>query len=158
MAARAANAVPFLADYLPAMLGQASALISSEFHAEVRARGFTVAEWRVLACLATGLQISIGDLAEATLSKQPTLTRQLDRMEASGYIGRTQHPVDGRVTLVHISAKGKRIAKRLVELSHAHEKRVLEPFGMDRADDLKRMLRQLIDFHQSRNASHPDEA
>ena len=157
MATKATSPIPFVADYLPAMLRRASVLISADFHAEVQARGFTVAEWRVLACLAPGLQISIGDLAQATLSKQPTLTRQLDRMEASGYIGRTQHPVDGRVTLVHISPQGKRIAKRLVELSHEHEKKVLEPFGLDRADDLKRMLRQLIAFHQSRSVTDADE-
>ena len=43
--------LPFVDDYLPALLGQASHLIQSEFHRVVKAKGLSVAEWRVLASL-----------------------------------------------------------------------------------------------------------
>ena len=42
-------ALPFVEDYLPALLAQASKLISAEFHAVVEAEGFSVTEWRILA-------------------------------------------------------------------------------------------------------------
>src|SRR6218665_193678 len=41
----------FVNDYLPALLAQASWLISSEFHGVARAHGFSVSEWRVLPSL-----------------------------------------------------------------------------------------------------------
>jgi hypothetical protein len=44
----------FVDDYLPALLAQASQLISSEFHQVVKAHRMTVSEWRVLASLAGG--------------------------------------------------------------------------------------------------------
>ena len=36
----------------------------------------------------------------------------------------------------------------LMKQAREHEKRVLEPFGLARADELKNVLRQLIDLHQ----------
>src|SRR3954471_17706471 len=78
------KALRFVDDYLPALLAQASQLISSEFHAVARQQGFSVSEWRVMASLAGGEPISIGQLAQVTVTKQPTVTRLLDRMESKG--------------------------------------------------------------------------
>jgi len=76
----------FVDDYLPALLAQASQLISSEFHEVARQQGFSVSEWRVMASLAGSEPISIGQLAQVTVTKQPTVTRLLDRMEARGQV------------------------------------------------------------------------
>src|SRR6218665_1756273 len=54
----------FVNDYLPALLAQASWLISSEFHGVARSHGLSVSEWRVLASLAGSVPISIGRLAQ----------------------------------------------------------------------------------------------
>ena len=138
----------FVQDYLPALLAQASELISSEFHAVARAHGFSVAEWRVLASLADGRPLSIGQLAQATLTKQPTLTRLLDRMEARGQVRRLPHDSDRRVTLIQTTSVGARTVEALMKRAREHERRVLEPFGMARAEELKTVLRQLIDLHR----------
>jgi len=37
--------------------------------------------------------------------------------------------------------------EHLMELAREHEMRVLEPFGLQRAEELKRTLRQLIELH-----------
>src|SRR5262249_7002873 len=108
--AAAERAAHFVDDYLPALLAQASHLISGEFHRVVTAKGFTVSEWRVLATLAGGEAMSIGRIAEITVMKQPTVTRVLDRMEASGHVKRLAHEADRRVTLVRITASGSRLA------------------------------------------------
>src|SRR4051795_13300637 len=78
----------FVDDYLPALLAQAHHLVSGEFHAVANAHGFTPAEWRVFATLASGQPMSIGRLATISVMKQPTLTRLLDRMEAAGQVKR----------------------------------------------------------------------
>lgn len=140
--------LPFIRDYLPALLAQASELISSEFHAVAREHGFSVSEWRVLASLADGKPLSIGQLAQATITKQPTLTRLLDRMEARGQVRRVPHDSDRRVTLIQMTPDGVRTIDALMKRAREHEKRVLEPFGLARADELKNVLRQLIELHQ----------
>lgn len=143
----AAETPRFVDDYLPALLAQASHLISSEFHMVARKQGFSVREWRVMATLAGGVPISIGQLAQITLTKQPTVTRLLDRMESNGHVARLPHDRDRRITLVRITRKGARTVEHLMELAREHELRVLEPFGLLRAEELKTTLRQMIALH-----------
>jgi DNA-binding MarR family transcriptional regulator len=138
----------FVDGYLAALLAQASHLISSEFHQVVREHGLSVSEWRVLASLAGGKRISIGQLAQVAVLKQPTVTRLLDRMEARGQVERLGHDSDRRVTLVRITTAGSRTVSRLIALAREHEARVLEPFGLARAEDLKGTLRRIIDLHR----------
>ena len=137
----------FVDDYLPALLAQASELISAEFHRVVRRHGFSVTEWRVLATLAGGKPISIGKLAQVTVTKQPTVTRLLDRMEARGQAERLPHDRDRRITLVRITSKGAKTVEQLMTLAREHELIVLEPFGLTRAEELKTTLRQMIEMH-----------
>ena|SRR5438105_3997206 len=68
----------FVDRYLPALLAQAGLLISTDFHAIVKAHGLSVSEWRVLSTLADCESISIGHLAHVAVTKQPTATRLLD--------------------------------------------------------------------------------
>jgi len=143
-----ATAAHFVDDYLPALLAQATQLISGEFHRVVKAKGVTVSEWRVLATLAGGEPLSIGALAQITVTKQPTLTRVLDRMEARGEVRRIPHGEDRRITLVGITPAGNRLVAGLIKLAREHERRVLEPFGLQRAADLKTTLKRMIELHK----------
>ena len=138
----------FVDGYLAALLAQASHLISSEFHEVVRSHGLSVSEWRVLASLAGGVPISIGQLAQVAVLKQPTVTRMLDRMEARQQVERLGHDGDRRVTLVRITATGSKMVARLIALAREHEERVLEPFGLPRAEELKATLRRIIELHR----------
>jgi DNA-binding MarR family transcriptional regulator len=137
----------FVDDYLAALLAQASQLISGEFHRVVRANGFSVSEWRILASLAGGTSLSIGRLAAISTIKQPTVTRLLDRMEAKGLVRRLDKGGDRRITLVAITPVGSRMVSRLIALARAHEQRVLAPFGLERAEELKTTLRHIIELH-----------
>jgi DNA-binding MarR family transcriptional regulator len=139
----------FVDDYLAALLAQASQLISGEFHEVVRANGFSVSEWRVLASLAGSEPLSIGRLASISTIKQPTVTRLLDRMEAKGLVKRLENDGDRRITLAAITPAGTRRVSRLIELARTHEQRVLEPFGLRRAEELKSTLRHIIELHNA---------
>lgn len=140
--------LPFVDDYLAALLAQASLLISTEFHRVVQANGFSVSEWRILGTLTGSEGMSIGGLAQVSVTKQPTVTRLLDRMELKGYVERVPHETDRRITLVRITPKGQKIVANLIEQAKTHEQRVLEPFGLKRADELKTTLRRIIELHR----------
>jgi DNA-binding MarR family transcriptional regulator len=138
----------FVDDYTPALLAQVSQLISGEFHVIVQASGFEISDWRVLSTLSDGKAISIGDLAQASVTKQPTVTRLLDRMEAQGYVKRIPHETDRRVTLVRITPRGKKLVSTLIVQAKAHEDQVLAPLGEEKAEELKATLRLLLDLHR----------
>ncbi len=138
----------FVDSYTPALLAQVSQLISGEFHVIVQAAGFEVSDWRVLSTLSDGKPISIGRLAQISVTKQPTVTRLLDRMEAQGYVKRIPSEADRRVTLVRITPRGQKLVSELMVQAKQHEDQVLEPLGKDKAEELKATLRLLIDLHR----------
>jgi DNA-binding MarR family transcriptional regulator len=76
------------------------------------------------------------------------VTRQLDRMAAKGLVERVADEADRRLALVRITPAGEALAASLVRQARAHEKRVLAPFGPERAAALKAMLREMIDAHE----------
>ena len=57
------------------------------------------------------------------------------------------HDSDRRVTLVRITKDGAKTVETLVALAKDHEQHVLAPFGLARAEELKKTLRQMIDLH-----------
>jgi len=103
----------------------------------------------VLATLAGNEPMSIGRIAQITTIKQPTVTRLLDRMEAKRHVERLEKDGDRRITLVRITPIGSRMVARLIPLAREHEQRVLEPFGLERAEDLKSTLRSIIELHRT---------
>ncbi|MDE1138708.1 MAG: MarR family transcriptional regulator [Paraburkholderia tropica] len=138
----------FVDSYTPALLAQVSQLISGEFHVIVQAAGFEVSDWRVLSTLSDGKPISIGRLAQISVTKQPTVTRLLDRMEAQGYVKRIPSEADRRVTNVRITPRGQKLVSELMVQAKLHEDQVLEPLGKDKAEELKATLRLLIELHR----------
>ena len=144
---RPPRAARFVDGYLSALLNQAGHLIAAEFHAVAREAGVPVAEWRILASLVGGGEVPVGKLAAWVLAPQPTVTRQLQRMEKKGLVERIAHESDRRLALVRIAPAGEALAASLVQRARAHERRVLAPFGAERAALLKQMLRELIEQH-----------
>jgi DNA-binding MarR family transcriptional regulator len=134
----------FVYRYLASMLALASHRISAEFHVEVRKAGLTVTEWRILASLLGGAGETVGELARLAITKQPTLSKVLPRLETQGLITLGSSRADRRQTLVKITAKGTRLIEGLCERAMAHQRRVLSKLDPDHADRLVGMLRAII--------------
>jgi len=117
----------------------------AEFHAEVAACGLSVLEWRVLASLASGHSLSVGELSDTVLAQQPTLTKLLGPMERQGLVQRRTGIRDRRQTTVTISAQGQRVVTPLLGRARAHEARVLAEIGAAQGQQLKLLLRRLVD-------------
>ena len=143
--------MPFVDGYLPYLLARASHLVSGEFHRKVESAGLSVPEWRVLATLADRDDCTVGTLADITLTKQPTLTKLLDRMSADGLVERRREGApDRRQALVSITERGRERARPLLIQAAEHEAQVLAAFGASQGDQLKETLRRLIALHARR--------
>lgn len=137
----------FIDGYLAYLLAQASSRISHEFHREVNTAGLSVTEWRVLASLAGSEGESIGVLSQLALTKQPTLSKVVQRMENEGLVARSRIRTDRRQTVVRLTPKGAQLTEALRERAQRHQDAVLEPFGADNAKMLLAMLRELLTLH-----------
>jgi DNA-binding MarR family transcriptional regulator len=127
----------FVDSYLPYLLARASFSISSEFHAQVEAAGFTVSEWRILASLSGVKQRTVGELADIVLAKQPTVTKMVLRMADQGLVMRTACTQDKRQAWVSLTPQGKKTVRPLLKKAAVHEKQVLESLGHTQSRALK---------------------
>ncbi|MDP3618962.1 MAG: MarR family winged helix-turn-helix transcriptional regulator [Ramlibacter sp.] len=133
----------FVDDYLGYLLGQANHALYKDFDAHVRAAGLSSIEWRVLATLHDGEPLTISQLAQEALSKQPTVTKLVQRMCEQGWLALRADATDHRRTLVTVTAAGKRLVRPLVRQAREHEARMLQPLGATEKTALRRLLQKL---------------
>lgn len=140
----------FTDDYLLALMAQASAAISAEFHGWLEDQGVSVATWRALASLHPDQELTVGELSASCIAKQPTMTRRIDRLAAAGLVIRVAGAGDRRQVRVRLTPAGRAEAARLVEAARAHEARLLADYRADEAAALKALLRALRDRADAR--------
>ena len=134
----------FVDSYLPYLLARASFSISSEFHAQVEAAGFTVSEWRILASVSGVKQRTVGELADIVLAKQPTVTKMVLRLVDQGLVMRTACTQDKRQAWVSLTPTGKKTVQPILKNAALHEKQILESLGDVQSKALKVILQKLI--------------
>ena len=130
----------FVDQYLGYLLGQANHALYREFDAQVRAAGLSSIEWRVLATLHDGEPLTVSRLAREVLSKQPTVTKLVQRMSEQGWVTLLADPADQRRTLVSATAAGRRLVRPLVNKARAHESAMLSTLAASEKTALKKIL------------------
>ena len=133
----------FVDDYLGYLLGQANYALYKDFDAHVRAAGLSSIEWRVLAALHDSRPLTVSQLAQQALSKQPTVTKLVQRMAEQGWLVLQADASDQRRTLVSATASGRRLVKPLVDEARQQEARLLRALGATEKLALKKLLERL---------------
>lgn len=133
----------FVDAYLGYLLGQANHALYKDFDAHVRAAGLSSIEWRVLATLHDSPPLTVSQLANEVLSKQPTVTKLVQRMAEQGWVALLADPADQRRTLVEASPAGRRLVRPLMEKARAHESEMLRTLGASEQAALKKLLAKL---------------
>lgn len=83
--------------------------------------GFTVDQWLILHTLAGGAGHSMGELADALMMANPTLTRCVDALVDQSLVFRRQDAEDRRRFTVHLARQGHARLVRLDALVAAQE-------------------------------------
>lgn len=98
-----------------------------------------VEDWRVLDYLAARRTVPMTDLAQATLTTGPTLTRTVDRLVSKGLMYRTADLHDRRRVLVSLTPRGRTLRSRLVTVIADAERSAFESLGLD-VDQLRQLV------------------
>jgi DNA-binding MarR family transcriptional regulator len=85
---------------------------------------------------------TVGDLAEACLLQQPTMTKLLDRMARDGLVARGQDARDRRMVRVALTPDGEARAAELLAAAGRYEAEVLARHPG--AEGIKTVLRDII--------------
>ena len=133
----------FVDGYLGYLLGQANHALYKDFDGHVRAAGLSSIEWRVLATLHDGAPLTVSQLALEVLSKQPTVTKLVQRMADQGWVALLADAADQRRTLVTATPAGKRLVRPLLEKARSHESEMLRNLAVSEQAALKKLLAKL---------------
>lgn len=135
----------YVDDFLSSLLVRASHAISVDFQKEIEKQRLAPTEWRVLATLSDGDGLTIGQLADIVIAKQPTVTKIIDRMSDAGLVERQTGQVDKRQTTIYTTLQGKELVKELLRKAKQAEASALKRFPEEEVEVLKRTLRRMIE-------------
>lgn len=107
---------------------RAQITLLKEFAADFRGEPITMAKYDVLYTLIgfpTG-RVRLGELAETVRLSQPGLSRLVERMEGDGLVVRERDPLDGRGTLVGLTARGREAQR---DMGRVHARSIVARVG-----------------------------
>ena len=134
----------FIDDYLAYLLARSSHLVSEQFHRQIQAQGWSTNYWRILASLSDEDGLTLTQLNQRVLFKQPTLSKLVVKMESEKLLKRHEDDADKRAVKITISPKGRTLIADLLAQAKAHEKKVLADYSEEQQQLLKAMLRRLV--------------
>jgi DNA-binding MarR family transcriptional regulator len=132
------------------LLARAEHALAQGLQAQIRDHGVSSSEWRVLAALLVRDGASMTELGRQIAFKQPTLSKMIDRMERVGLVERRIPDEDLRRALVHLTARGRKVAAPLRARARGFDAAVARTFGEGPSRELRAALLALIALVQNR--------
>ena len=87
--------------------------------------------------------LACGQIAERMVSRDPDITRLLDRMEARGLMSRARDCQDRRVVKAQISGKGLHLLEEIQPLVVAHHRKQFGGFGPKKLKQMVEWMEQV---------------
>jgi len=108
--------------FLPYRLATAAERVSAELAALYRAEaGISVAEWRLLAHLADGGDLTMRDIAARAGLEKSRISRASARLADAGHITRRADPADARLVVLELTGSGRALMAALVPRALAYQ-------------------------------------
>jgi DNA-binding MarR family transcriptional regulator len=122
----------WLDSYFPYRLYRASKKLQLRLQARLRAQRMNESQWHVIAVLKAYGALSIGEIVDATLMEQPTVSRVVARLEKNGLVSRRASTRDSRMALISLTAPGTEVFKQIVPAALRHQDLALD--GINRKE------------------------
>ena len=121
--------------------------VSEQIARQLESLGINLGEFDVLATLrrhGRGAKLTPKEISAATFVTPSGLTNRLARLEKMGLISRHADPRDGRGALIMITAAGKRMADRGIEVVVAIEDHYMNELSVQMKKGLDQSMTRLI--------------
>jgi len=110
----------------------------------LKAEDLSSTQYNVLRILrGTPEGLPCGEIASRMITRDPDITRLLDRLEKRGLISRCRETKDRRMVMVRITAQGLKILANLDEPVRESHRRQLGHLGKGRLQELAELLGQV---------------
>jgi DNA-binding MarR family transcriptional regulator len=143
-ASPARNSDLHLDDLLPYLMNRLIARMNQNLADELRKRGFTFQDWRVLAVLAAHEGTNLTELAEATVIPQPSVSRLAANLAKRGYVARENGKTDSRNVHLFITPKGRAVYDRMLPLAVAEYRAAMKGFSAKEYENMRGALLRMM--------------
>lgn len=106
--------------------------------------GLQLRDYIVLSALSRTPNLTQGELGKTLSLDKTTLMSQLDRLERMGLVVRHSDPRDRRLRIPQITEAGEALRAKVADDCAEVEESVLNRFGQDQSQALRRMLFEII--------------
>lgn len=120
---------------------------TSMFAEECAAFDLTSVQFAALSAVSEQLVTDATRLSESIYLDRSTLGAVLDRLERKALIVRTPSPLDRRIKLLSITAKGSALLRQVVPAVQAVQERLLEPLPVAKRNEFMKLLQELSESH-----------
>jgi DNA-binding MarR family transcriptional regulator len=128
---------------LPETLGRLRVALEDAFQRASRELGLTAQQAELL-CAAMH-PAAVGDLARALRCDRSNVSRLVDRASTRGLVTRRAGELDGRVTLIELTAEGERLARRFLRTLEAQTEALRADWPATRQQTAVELLNQIAD-------------
>ncbi len=133
-----------LDDLLPYLMNRLVARLNQNLSEDLRKRGFTFQDWRVLAVLAVHEGANLTELAEATVIPQPSVSRLAAHLAKRGYVQRRNGKSDSRIVHLFLTAKGRKVYDKMLPLAVDEYRAAMKGFSAKEYDSLRAALLRMM--------------
>ena len=140
----AQNVTLHLDDMLPYLMNRLLARLNQNLSEDLRKRGFTFQDWRVLAVLAVHEGANLTELAEAAVIPQPSVSRLAANLARRGYVTRENGKTDSRNVHLFITPKGRSVYEKMRPLAVAEYRAAMKGFSAKEYEDLRSALLRMM--------------
>jgi DNA-binding MarR family transcriptional regulator len=143
-AKRTRNGDLHLDDLLPYLMNRLVARLNQNLAEELRRRGFTFQDWRVLAVLAAHEGANLTELSEATVIPQPSVSRLIANLSRRGYVERLNGKRDSRIVHLFLTARGRAVYDKMLPLAVDEYRAAMKGFSAKEYDQLRAALLRMM--------------
>jgi DNA-binding MarR family transcriptional regulator len=119
----------WLDGFFPYRLYRASKKLQLRLQTRLRSLHMGPSQWTVISVLKAYGALSIGEIVEATLMEQPTISRVVTRLEKDGLVSKRASTRDSRMVLISLTTAGIEVFKQIVPAALRHQEIALEGIG-----------------------------
>lgn len=133
-----------LDEFLPYRLSVASNAVSTRISASYRKRfGLKIAEWRLIAILAEGGEMTPLAIGRAARIDKISVSRAAAALVARGLIGQRANPEDGRSHLLSLTDAGQSLYAEVAPAALAMERELVASLSAEERSLLDQLLRRV---------------
>lgn len=132
-----------LDDYVLYNLIRLSSTYNAEMERALKRHGLTTTEWRILSLLKDRSPSTVGELARRSVTKLPTITRMLARMEKAGLVLRDASSADRRVVEVTMTAQAEQTLNLVRSIGQKVFDKAFQDISAEQISEMTQLLKQI---------------